>query len=348
MTRFSVVASIAVAAGFAAAAPAPVIPHDRFHNYQVANANWNWNGQVPDWLAVRPGVQTFSRTRTHTRHHHHHTKWYYTRTRTLTQTAPAPAPTATSTDVPVPTTVETTYAPEPTSEAPAPEPTSEAPAPSSEAAPSTTEAPAPEPTSTEAPVETSVEAPAETSSVPQATSTVVPTTTEAAPVTTPAPTSAAPTTSAAPSSKPSEGNSGNAEIDAYLKGHNDIRAKHGASPLTWATDLAAAAAKWAENCVWEHSKGKVGAFGENLAAGSGLGAAAAVKMWTDEASEYDPANPQYSHFTQVVWKATTEVGCAVRSCNNLLTGYSGAVNFHVCEYRKPGNVIGQFAQNVQA
>ncbi|KAH7336980.1 CAP domain-containing protein [Rhizoctonia solani] len=71
-------------------------------------------------------------------------------------------------------------------------------------------------------------------------------------------------------------------------------------------------------------------------------------MWTDEASEYDAANPQYSHFTQVVWKATTEVGCAVRTCNNLLTGYSGAVNFHVCEYRKPGNVIGQFAENVQA
>ncbi|CAE6415913.1 unnamed protein product [Rhizoctonia solani] len=329
MTRLSVIASVALAAGFATAAPAPIIPHDRFHNHQVANANWN--GQLPEWLTVRPGARTFTYTRTHTRHH---TKWYYTRTRTLTQTFPAPS--ATSTEAPVPTSAETTAAaPEPTSVEPssaAPEPTSEAPAPSS-SAPETSEAPVPEPTSTEAPVEIS--------SLPQATSTtVVPTTA--------APTTAAPTTTApAPTTKASEGSSGNAEIDAYLKGHNDIRAQHGASPLTWATDLAAAAAKWAENCVWEHSQGKVGAFGENLAAGTGLGAAAAVKMWTDEASEYNPASPQYSHFTQVVWKATTEVGCAVRSCNGLLSGYSGAVNFHVCEYRKPGNVIGQFAENVQ-
>lgn len=92
---------------------------------------------------------------------------------------------------------------------------------------------------------------------------------------------------------------------------------------------------------WEHSRGKVGPFGENLAAGTGLTAAAAVKMWTDEVckcdslaasyytthnlltAEYNPARPQYSHFTQVVWKATTEVGCAVRPCTGILPGYPG-------------------------
>ncbi|GAB1520743.1 hypothetical protein RhiTH_003831 [Rhizoctonia solani] len=272
MTRLSIIASVALAAGFAAAAPAPIIPHDSYF-YCSSRANHR----------------------------------------------------ATTPAAPEPTSVEFSSA--------APEPTSEAPAPSS-SAPEISETPVPEPTSTETPVETS--------SLPEATSTTAAPTTAAAPTTVP-PTTAAPTTT----SKPSEGNSGNAEIDAYLKGHNDIRANHGAVPLTWAPDLAAAAAKWAEKCVWKHSQGEVGAFGENLAAGSGLGATAAVKMWTDEASEYNPNNPQYSHFTQVVWKATTEVGCAVRSCNGLLSGYSGAVNFHVCEYRSPGNVIGQFAQNVQ-
>ncbi|CAE6428659.1 unnamed protein product [Rhizoctonia solani] len=258
MTPFSVVASVAVVAtSFAAASPAPLIPHERFHNYQVANAGWNWR----EWFT---GGQT--RTR-------------YATTWTSTQTSSA----FTS-------------------------------------------------------LETSVEVPEVTNSVLPATSTVVPTKTRAASA----------TAAAAASSKTSEGSSGNAEIDAYLKGHNDIRAQHGASPLTWATDLSAAAAKWAGNCVWEHSQGQIGDFGENLAAGTGLGAAAAVKMWTDEASEYNPANPQYSHFTQVVWKATTEVGCAVRTCNNLFSGNSGAVEFHVCEYRAPGNVIGQFAENVQA
>lgn len=298
MTRFSLITSVAVVAGFAAAAPAPVIPHDRFYNHRVANARWSWGG----WFTGRPSGQTY-------------TYVYYPTAQISTQTPPA----STSTSTDASPSLEATGS------------TSEAPAPSSSAVLPTSEPSAP------VRVETSSEVPQTTSSALPATSTIVPTTTQAAPATT-----------ATPSSKASEGSSGNAEIDAYLKGHNDIRSQHGASPLTWATDLAAAAAKWAENCVWEHSQGKVGAFGENLAAGTNLGAAAAVKMWTDEASEYNPANPQYSHFTQVVWKATTEVGCAVRTCNNLLSGYSGAVNFHVCEYRAPGNVIGQFAENVQA
>ncbi|KAL5640308.1 hypothetical protein ACGC1H_007545 [Rhizoctonia solani] len=275
MARFSIIAIVAVAAGFVAAAPAPVIPHDRLHNRHAANARRNWG----DWSA---STRTRSRCPT---------------VRTSTQTIPAY--TATSTNTPVSTSSEIIAYPEPTSEAPE-----------------------------------------STSSILPATSTVVPTTTQT--------TSASASAAAVPSVKTFESSSGNAEIDAYLKGHNDIRAQHGASPLVWATDLAAAAAMWAENCVWKHSQGQVGDFGENLAAGTGLGAAAAVKMWTDEASEYDPTNPQYSHFTQVVWKATTEVGCVVRTCNNLFSGYSGAVNFHVCEYRAPGNVIGQFAENVQA
>ena len=53
---------------------------------------------------------------------------------------------------------------------------------------------------------------------------------------------------------------------------------------------------------------------ENLSAGTNLGIPAAIKMWTDEVSEYDPANPQFSHFTQVVWKATTQLGCYAATC----------------------------------
>jgi hypothetical protein len=33
-------------------------------------------------------------------------------------------------------------------------------------------------------------------------------------------------------------------------------------------------------------------------------------------ASYDPKNPTYSHFTQVVWKATTELGCSLYICNN--------------------------------
>jgi hypothetical protein len=50
------------------------------------------------------------------------------------------------------------------------------------------------------------------------------------------------------------------------------------------------------------------------------------------------------HFTQVVWKATTKVGCAwnTRSCK------SNGMNFYkfVCEYEAPGNFKDRFKENV--
>ncbi|KAF9015338.1 CAP domain-containing protein [Cyathus striatus] len=136
------------------------------------------------------------------------------------------------------------------------------------------------------------------------------------------------------------------DIDAYLAGHNTVRANHGASALTWSDELASKAQQWANGCVFEHSGGSLGDFGEDLAAGGGdFSITSAVKLWTDEASEYDPSNPVPSHFTQVVWKATTQVGCAVQSCDGIL---DGTAKYYVCEYFPAGNVIGEFAENVQA
>lgn len=50
-----------------------------------------------------------------------------------------------------------------------------------------------------------------------------------------------------------------------LSSHNDFCASHDASPLTWSSSLATAAQTWANNCVFEHSGGSLGPFGENLA-----------------------------------------------------------------------------------
>lgn len=93
----------------------------------------------------------------------------------------------------------------------------------------------------------------------------------------------------------------------------------------------------------------MGPFGENLAAGTGSSydIAAAVKSWTDEVSQYDPGNPQPSHFTQVVWKASTEVGCAEQDCDGIFAASFGKAKYFVCEYSPQGNVIGEFSQNVQ-
>ncbi|KAF8922373.1 CAP domain-containing protein [Mucidula mucida] len=163
---------------------------------------------------------------------------------------------------------------------------------------STTSEPSQPPTTTEVP-ETTEQAPATTTEAPTTTSS-----SEAAPL----------ASSSDSGSSNNSGSTSQSDIDAYLKGHNDVRAQHGASDLTWSDDLAAAAQQWANNCVFKHSGGTLGPYGENLAAGTG---------------DYSIAS--------VVWKATTQVGCAVASCDGIFDAYSPA-----------GNVIGQFDANVQA
>jgi len=140
------------------------------------------------------------------------------------------------------------------------------------------------------------------------------------------------------------------DVNVYLSAHNAVRARHGAAPLTWSDLLASKAQEWANGCVHEHSGGSLGPYGENLAAGtgSGFGIQEAIGLWADEVSSYNPNNPQASHFTQVVWKSTTQLGCASAICNGIFPAHFGPARFFVCEYSPPGNVGGQYVQNVQA
>ncbi|KAF9044889.1 PR-1-like protein [Hymenopellis radicata] len=173
--------------------------------------------------------------------------------------------------------------------------------------------------------------PASTTSEPPAT-TEVPETTEQAPATTTeAPTTtssseAAPPASSSDSSSSNSGSTSQSDIDAYLKATM--------TDLTWSDDLAAAAQQWANNCKFEHS-------GEKLVHMERIWR----RAWTDEG--YDGAGT-LNHFTQVVWKATTQVGCAVASCDGIFDASFGKANFYVCEYSPAGNVIGQIDANVQA
>ncbi|TFK30615.1 PR-1-like protein [Coprinopsis marcescibilis] len=175
---------------------------------------------------------------------------------------------------------------------------------------------------------------------------VVPTTQAPPPPPSPTPTPA-PAPAPAPPQQPNNGGGGNRE--EWLSTHNAARARHGANPLSWDDRLEAAAQRWANNCVFEHSGGSVGAFGENLAAGTGsYPPTSALDGWYREVSDYNPSNPQFSHFTQVVWKASTRLGCATAICTNgMIPGFGNRIIYHVCEYDPPGNFQGRFAENVQ-
>ncbi|CCO28625.1 Fruiting body protein SC7 [Rhizoctonia solani AG-1 IB] len=130
----------------------------------------------------------------------------------------------------------------------------------------------------------------------------------------------------------------------YLTAHNNERAKHGASALVWDSGLASTAQTWANKCNFSHNQA-----GQNLYAGTGNpGVAAAVGAWNAESKDYNPSNPQPSHWTQVVWKSTTKVGCALATCApGTIFPANYNANYYVCNYSPYGNVLGQFPQNVQ-
>jgi len=138
--------------------------------------------------------------------------------------------------------------------------------------------------------------------------------------------------------------------NAFLDAHNAIRRQHGASPLIWSRDLADKAAYWADHCRLEHSGGALSKtnYGENIAAGiGGFSIKDAVAIFVDDRGQYNPSRPSYLRFTQVVWKSTTKIGCAVSECKNLLGPDSGSSKIHVCLYDPAGNVVGQANANVQ-
>lgn len=56
---------------------------------------------------------------------------------------------------------------------------------------------------------------------------------------------------------------------------------------------------------------------------------------------------QWGHFSQIVWKSTTHVGCATVMCNGLGNiDSSSPLPFTVCNYSPPGNYNGEYADNV--
>lgn len=73
-----------------------------------------------------------------------------------------------------------------------------------------------------------------------------------------------------------------AEETTFLNSHNLARSRYSAQPLVWSTTLASKAQSWASGCLFEHTDGTVGPYGENIAAGTGnFTAGDAMNMFMD-------------------------------------------------------------------
>jgi pathogenesis-related protein 1 len=132
-----------------------------------------------------------------------------------------------------------------------------------------------------------------------------------------------------------------------VKAHNRVRARLGIGPVRWSSQLAAYAQRWADHlarrrkCALIHRKG--GRYGENLALWGGTGAlqrsaARAVSQWEGErriwnrSRTFTPASLRAGHYTQVIWRQSTEIGCGRAACGDTVVV--------VCNYNPAGNTLG--------
>lgn len=149
------------------------------------------------------------------------------------------------------------------------------------------------------------------------------------------------------SDEPAESPDEPAELAGITAAHNRVRADVGVAPMKWNPALATLAAGFIADCVFAHSTSpermNVAGFeyiGENLYASGGFvpTGAQVSDAWASEKSMYTYANNSCSgvcgHYTQQVWRASTDVGCAIKACPN-------GQQIVACEYGPGGNYNGQ-------
>jgi hypothetical protein len=137
--------------------------------------------------------------------------------------------------------------------------------------------------------------------------------------------------------------------DGILSAHNHERFAMKVAPLRWNEDLAAKSQVWADHLArtgrFEHSPNAPNErVGENIWGGTRerFAPERMVERWIAEKEHFTPGvfpgNSRtgdvrdVSHYTQVIWKSTTDVGCAIAQ--------SEREDILVCRYSGAGNVYG--------
>ncbi len=153
------------------------------------------------------------------------------------------------------------------------------------------------------------------------------------------------------------------QADAIVASHNRIRRAVGVKPLHWSEELARKARRYigqmkengcrmqhngpGENLYWasplQTATGK-NAFGmwkwrnaeQKIPAEKVVAAWASEKQWYTRATNTceAPMGESCGHYTQIVWAATTALGCARAVCEDKSQVW-------LCLYSPAGNIIGQ-------
>ncbi|MEO8128636.1 MAG: CAP domain-containing protein [Bryobacteraceae bacterium] len=112
-------------------------------------------------------------------------------------------------------------------------------------------------------------------------------------------------------------------------------------PLTWSTKLASISQDWANTLLKRRqiAHRPDSPYGENVFAISGASSSPrqVVDSWAAESRDYDYRSDRCrgtcGHYTQIVWRGTKEVGCAVAR--------KDGQEVWVCNYHPAGNWMGE-------
>lgn len=137
----------------------------------------------------------------------------------------------------------------------------------------------------------------------------------------------------------------------FVTAHNAARRAATPAPspplpdVSWDTAAEAFAKLGADRCIFDHRDQNQ--FGENLFASTENSSPTdVVQSWDGEKADYRYASNTCTavcgHYTQVVWRSSTKIGCATTRCTtnspfrSFPTWYLTA-----CNYSPPGNFVGQ-------
>ncbi|KAF8355499.1 hypothetical protein PRIPAC_97122 [Pristionchus pacificus] len=113
-------------------------------------------------------------------------------------------------------------------------------------------------------------------------------------------------------------------LEGLISAHNTRRLLHGSPPLRWSEELAHSAQIWAEKLAKQAhiTYCELSGVGENITFfPPSIDPETAVEHWYAEHEKYEFETPGWqngtNYFTQVVWRATEEIGIGVARVNLL-------------------------------